>query len=1488
MQSPIKTNLDTNSNGQTPRIMTGMTRMLKKHEYEGSEVITGSIGGRYPQDEPTPEKGGRINVGYLKVVKLNNNDVVKTEVEPPRLEQGRIANRNSPKKSVKFAAGTKEMDGNSPKASDQTMYRKLPSRRKRVRKMNTYETDIPLTNRFSLLDSDEEEESEDEEDREVPILETWPKRRDLKKDSGPIQVFINDVAFNEKETEEAKKELTEKGFYQPSITQLIEDRTNCTELGLVDETPLTNSQFLALFDTQHLRPEDSKTARDIFSKHREAFAEHKYDIGKTDKIEMDIELLSNEPKMQKYTPIPFNVRDQVKDILDQLLKHDIIRVCKEPSPYCSNILVVKKKDGNSIRLLYDGRLLNYDTKRYPMAQISKQEIVAHLIGKTHLSSLDFADAFFHIPLVKEAQPLTAFWSHTHGQRMCFTRAPQGLKNSPMYLKSLLDDIFKDMTDSVLFYADDLLIATNGTLHEHLQILDKVLEKLVDAGLKLRPQKLLIAKENIEFLGMVFRRNEMSIPHAKLEAFRNLPSPTTPKKCKSLIMCLSYYRQFCPRFAELSREIMELSTLHGKQFKWTAHHEQLLRTLIETICTNASLYLPNPARTFYVQTDASQFCAGGRIFQKDKEGQEQLVAAVSRTFTKTERAYSIFKKEILALLYTLKSMDFFLKYAKKLVILVDAKSITYLRLAKESSGILLRFSLELSKYNAEIFHVAGADNVVSDVLSRHHPKIDQIEQEIEANATLDEKTCVAIVKRMTLPDQFHLTVEETKALIEGNSPRAFVTKKVPKSKAVGGTRSIKNTPNTLGNKKANLPKTTKFRPGMLLPTMVANTRRNPRRDEAEEMQRTRDTRNLAGSGPLSETVLMDRSEQDDTSEDDSNPRNVGFATEDIGQLSDGETSSRQSDTSSSEDDSETGDSETRANVADASSSERSSSSSSEDDSDTGDSETRANVAGASSSDRGNNSSTEDDSETGDSETRANVADASSSEGEEQMPRNEVEVNSQPQENEQGDIGEDQSSSEEDDILDYTDVRTNTNVVSDGVLSVEEFKRAQFTDRTCMDIVDRINVRKVAKKYYLEDGFLFRIGRDKDRLVLPKSLFDAIIFTKHFSVYGAHSSAARILRDIKDKFYLPDDEFEKRIRMMERRCYICQLYDNREQGHTVKALPKVGAPRISWSIDVITDAPVTATGLKQILLCVDDFSSYVVCIPLTSATARNVLEGLETKLFNQFGVPRYIRSDQQSTFYNSNLFCETLQSLGIDLQVTGVASPFSNGRAEAQIKNLKHLMRKFLFQEHVKDNWNKYLHILSSSHNKSMGIYGHSAEEIMFGNKIPSNIDILSFNADYSMEQYLEHVLPVAEKLRKDARKRMEKKSVANQTFKNKNTKMKEFPVGTLVLHRQLQASTGTSSKYKPMFTGPYIVIKVNKDRSTAILQNLRNERLIKAHFTNMQSLYYAPEINRLSEDFDKDFFNHLGEKYTLNRYKEANARYIRDAQPDLIESGSPEY
>ncbi len=74
--------------------------------------------------------------------------------------------------------------------------------------------------------------------------------------------------------------------------------------------------------------------------------------------------------------------------------------------------------------------------------------------------------------------------------------------------------------------------------------------------------------------------------------------------------------------------------------------------------------------------------------------------------------------------------------------------------------------------------------------------------------------------------------------------------------------------------------------------------------------------------------------------------------------------------------------------------------------------------------------------------------------------------------------------------------------------------------------------------------------------------------------------------------------------------------------------------------------------------------------------------------------------------------------------------------------------------------------------------------------------------------------------------------------------KKFSPGQIVIHRQLQVSTGSGGALKPLFTGPYIVNSIDKDRSSASLEHLHTGREISAHFTNIQIFHFDPSQNRL--------------------------------------------
>ena len=964
--------------------------------------------------------------------------------------------------------------------------------------------------------------------------------------------------------------------------------------------------------------------------------------------------------------------------------------------------------------------------------------------------------------------------------MCFTRAPQGLKNSPLYLKMLLDKIFSDMTNDVLFYADDLLIATAGTIDHHFEIIEKVIKKIKNSGLKVRPAKVLLARTSLEFLGMVFERNTLNIPELRVEAFKKIPMPTTAKKLKSIICALAYYRHFVPKFSELSRELMELATskAHPKQFKilFTEKYQFLLKNLIQGVCDNTITFFPDTKKVFYVQTDASMYCAGGRLYQKDDNNNEMLIAAVSRTFTKTERHYTIYKKEALALLYTLRSMDFFLKYAPKVVLLVDSKALTYIRLAKESSGILLRFSLELSKYDADMIHVPGKDNHVSDVLSREHVDIKDIENELANRPTISEKDSIAIIDALTIPSNFTLTKTQLYNLLNGPSPLDDTKVKTNrKNKIKEGVKNVKNIPNTLNKRTIKMPRTTKSRkrPGVILPNKVLT------RSRAKKSVSFVETPQIIPPRPIGADA-MDHLEG---------------ATNQLGDpinLEDRNTVPVVSE--------KTGNSRRRVGRPRGTRGRR---------------ERRTTL------------------------TNDNLKNAEANEEREEdnprLPDLIEEINQEkPSINPTLSVSDTTFLPES-----YETLKDLIEIHEKGNFPADTFSRLQIRDENIMKHVYEDDTITLVNNVYHKQG------KEGNKPILPVSLVKMLIGMHHYTYPGIHKSASRIERDILHVYAIISFNLKQFIYDEIKDCHICQIYDIDNKAPNYTNLPRYKSPRLSWSVDLITDLPESISGHKILIICVDDFSNYIIPAPIKTATAINIIEAIKTNIIIPFGCPHFIRSDEQPGIYNSTEFYQFLKNNNINLQATAVASPFSNGRAETSIKLFKHSARKFLFQTKLIDTWNENVHYVSNAINQSVNTYNRTPEEVMFGYSIPRNTDLISIdNTHIPNEDIVDQIMQKALKIREQYENRKSMKEASNMTFKNKKANRLQYIIGQVVLHRQMQVSTGSSSKWKPLFTGPYVINSIDKSKRTAICQNIANGKIINAHFNNLTN-YECSERPRLA-------------------------------------------
>ena len=121
----------------------------------------------------------------------------------------------------------------------------------------------------------------------------------------------------------------------------------------------------------------------------------------------------------------------------------------------------------------------------------------------------------------------------------FLRILFGMKNSGATLVRGMRKPLQDM-DNVECYIDDLIVYTKDWV-THLQVLDKLLEKLRQAGLVIRSTKCVFGSKAVEFLRHSIGENCIAINEENLEKMGSAKRPTTKKEVQSFLGLANYYR-----------------------------------------------------------------------------------------------------------------------------------------------------------------------------------------------------------------------------------------------------------------------------------------------------------------------------------------------------------------------------------------------------------------------------------------------------------------------------------------------------------------------------------------------------------------------------------------------------------------------------------------------------------------------------------------------------------------------------------------------------------------------------------------------------------------------------------------------------------------------------------------------------------------------------------------------------------------------------------
>ncbi len=463
-----------------------------------------------------------------------------------------------------------------------------------------------------------------------------------------------------------------------------------------------------------LLPSQKELLLQLLLNNHEAFADDEHDIGYTTAVPHKVVPKEYAPVYRKQFPIPAAHKEFIDKTINHLLRLRCIRR-DFSSPHNSPIFAVKKPHSNELRLVQDLRQINDNLHSDFHSFMSVHDCLDRLGGleANFVSSLDFMHAYWQLALDPESQPLTAFTVPGRG-KFCWCVSPMGLKSSPSAFTRLMDYVFRDLSNTVV-YLDDVLVGSHS-FEEHLVHLKECLLRIRQHNLRLKITKCSFAAKEIEYLGYKISKNGIQPGEEKTTALKNFPIPSNVKAIRRFCGLANYFRQFIPNFAAYSGQ---LSKLTRKDSQWKGGPLppaalQAFQHLRESLCRKPILAFPVPGLKFLLYTDASlEGGLGAILVQNQKEG-AKIVACASRTLRDHEKNYSAFLLELAASVFGIESFHDYL-YDTPFTLLMDHKPMESLRAVHKRT--LNRLQQLMNEYTFQLQYHPGKDNILADALSR---------------------------------------------------------------------------------------------------------------------------------------------------------------------------------------------------------------------------------------------------------------------------------------------------------------------------------------------------------------------------------------------------------------------------------------------------------------------------------------------------------------------------------------------------------------------------------------------------------------------------------------------------------------------------------------------------------------------------------------------------------------------------------------------------
>ena len=1180
------------------------------------------------------------------------------------------------------------------------------------------------------------------------------------------------------------------------------------------------------------------------------------------------------------------------------------------------MIVVVRKTGDQVKIrpCVDFRKLNAQTVpvAYPMPDLF--EMINKAGGSDYFSSLDLTSAYNQIRMEESSIEKTGFI--TQFGTFEYLRMPFGLRNAPAIFQKAMNKMLIGRTDNFTSaYLDDILVFSKNGLDEHLDKLQQVLDLIREKKFKLNPAKTFFLKKKVKYLGFEIDGHSIRPSEDKLKVVKDYPAPRTPKQVKQYLGLMSFFRKHIPSFADIAFPLTRLLQKNVK-FKWTEEHQAAFEKLKEILLEKAELAYPDfkSEEPFKVYVDASDRALGAVLTQvqedpKTKEKVELPISFQSRTLSRIERRYEIYRKELSAVVYACKTFQHYI-LGHRTQVFTDNLPIKYLFEGKKIKPVYQRMALYLSQFELELYHIKGVENTAADSLSRlilKNGKLKYIPEADERTKYLSYEEFVEQYKA----NRIRRCEDTSSTDSEEEQINSFYVK--PKSGKKSKYLSYEEfaeqyTAKEIKAKDENGKEAQQINNLDVEFKLVSGNKALERifqrfKEIRDKIKRFKEISKEDKEYKLAEETLIRMQLDCDAVES----KGVEIVRKDrkglIGAIEEGfellESKLQQKHHKSEESDEKISVSkdsgiqtEVETNESDCLSSAESQIVEKVLNNSVGDSEEDINEHEM----EAKHIIDEEVSSLSESSTEDGYSEETSSEGEvydRESEAKHVDEETSPSAYERTTVADE-------DVISDTEISENSEKSpsegeydvlvaeeqmeiwkKDKFISRQKVKEEQLKDPTLASIIADLKSNEKSKfkeSFTLdEDSVLYRTStKDQSvRICIPSQMETEVIKSYHESVFTGHPGIKKTIELMKDKVYIKG--LQSKVRKVVSQCRNCLQTKpcNRPMVPPMKLYEVEARPFNIVNMDFM--GPINSlygTEYKYALIIVDRFSSWVEIIPTKDMRAETVSNIIMEQIIPNYGIIPRIVSDNQTTFHAEEFrnFCEKMD---IRVDYTTAYSPQSNGKAELFVKNTKKVLAS-LIADYPAVDWTKFLPYVKTSLRSSVNEASKmSPFEIVYNRKmiLPHEAQLKFSRYRISDEECVDYGIALWKATWNKVKENIEEYQTRTKNRFDKKAKDHDLRIGQTVYIKRKAFDPKESKLYQKKYLGPFKIKKLTETNATLEPEDGNNKpctvhiRRIKPVQRNVESeIELSSDEEEIPEEIEKEI-----EMEPVKEIQEATAR-----------------